>query len=496
MIRSPPRSLGRGRAAWVPGTGCGAGAVAETEFLTRYPGYPATSALDELRATEYAHLDHDGEVYLDYTGAGVYAQAQLRAHHERLASRAFGNPHSTNPSSTASTELVDSARRAVLRFLNASADEYAVIFTPNASGACRLVGEAYPFGRGRDLVMTFDNHNSVNGIREFARRAGARRRYVPLVPPELRVADGAVPAALRRRRGLFAFPAQSNFTGVQHPLSWVETAHEAGYDVLLDVAAYLPVNRLDLSRVRPDFLPISWYKVLGYPTGVGCLVARHEALARLRRPWFAGGTIAAVSVGAEWHRLLPDETAFEDGTLNFLHIPDVEFGLSWLDTIGRDLIRSRVRDLTGWLLERLAGLRHASGRPMVRLYGPAGTQGRGGTVAFNLLGPDGRVVDERLVAAESAEAGLSLRTGCFCNPGAGEGAFDIGRRQLRAAARSGAGTVEEYLDQIGLPTGGAVRVSFGVASTLADVQRLLGFLDKTYRDRQTDPAGPPPRPNR
>ena len=467
--------------------------MAETDFRERYPGYAATARIDELRATEYAHLDRDGEVYLDYTGAGVYADAQLRAHHERLRDRAYGNPHSENPASVASTELVESARRAVLRFLNASPDEYVVIFTPNASGACRLVGEAYPFGRGRDLVMTFDNHNSVNGIREFARRRGARRRYVPLTAPELRVADLAVGEALRRRRGLFAFPAQSNFTGVQHPLTWVDKAHRAGYDVLLDVAAFLPTNPLDLSEVRPDFVPISWYKVLGYPTGLGCLVARRPALARLRRPWFAGGTITAVSVGTEWHELAPDESAFEDGTLNFLSIPDLEFGLSWLDTVGRDLVRERVRDLTGWLLEELGRLRHANGEPLARIYGPAGLDCRGGTVAFNLLDPAGAVVDERRVAIEAATASISLRTGCFCNPGAGEGAFKIPRRRLRGSQHWGVRTVDQYLTMLGVPTGGAIRVSFGTASTFTDVERLLDFLATTYRDRPADSAGLAPR---
>ena len=453
---------------------------------------PEPPGLDELRATEYAHLGD--EVYLDYTGAGVYARAQLDAHRERLAGRAFGNPHSEHPASVASTVLVESARRAVLRFLNADPAEYAVIFTPNASGACRLVGEAYPFGRRRGLVMTFDNHNSVNGIREYARRARAPRSYVPLSPPELRVGDAAVTAALRRRRrGLFAFPAQSNFTGVQHPLRWVRQARERGYDVLLDVAAYLPVHDLDLSRVQPDFVPISWYKVLGYPTGVGCLVARREALAGLRRPWFAGGTIAAVSVSTEWHQPAPDETAFEDGTLNFLHIPDVEFGLSWLERIGRAAVRQRVGDLTAHLLGELSGLRHTGGTPMIRVYGPAGMRERGGTVAFNLLDADGRVVDERLVAAEAAAAGLALRTGCFCNPGAGEGAFAISRRQLRGSTRWGVRTIDEYLRRLGLPTGGAVRVSFGVASTADDVRRLLGFLSATYRDRRADVAGLAPR---
>jgi selenocysteine lyase/cysteine desulfurase len=463
------------------------------EFLARYPDYAATTRIDELRATEYAHLDRGGEVYLDYTGAGVYADSQIRAHRERLVSRAYGNPHSENPASAASTSLVESARRAVLRFLNAPADEYAVIFTANASGACRLVGESYPFGRGRDLVMTFDNHNSVNGIREFARRSGARRRYVPLDPPDLRIPDGSVTGALRRRRGLFAFPAQSNFTGVQHPLEWVGEAHGSGYDVLLDVAAFLPANPLDLSVTKPDFVPISWYKVLGYPTGLGCLVARRDALARLRRPWFAGGTITAVSVGTEWHEPATDETAFEDGTVNFLSIPDLEYGLNWVESVGRDVVRSRVRALTGWLLDALARLEHANGRPLARVYGPPGLDRRGGTVAFNLLDPDGEVVDERLVAREAGDAGISLRTGCFCNPGAGEGAFRIGRRQLRGSSRWGVRTIDEYIAMIGLPTAGAIRVSFGIASTFGDVQRLLDFLERTYRDRRASSEGLAPR---
>jgi selenocysteine lyase/cysteine desulfurase len=467
------------------------------EFHTRYPEYAATARLDELRRTEYAHLDHAGEVYLDYTGAGVYSQSQLRAQHERLAARGYGNPHSENPSSMASTDAVESARHAVLSFLNASADEYAVIFTPNATGACRLVGEAYPFGRDRGLVMTFDNHNSVNGIREFARRAGARRRYVPLVAPDLRVDDAVLlrtlRPGLRRRRGLFAFPAQSNFTGVQHPVEWVDRAHELGYDVLVDAAAFIPTNPLDLSVVKPDFVPLSWYKVFGLPTGLGCLVARWEALSRLRRPWFAGGTIAAVSVLADWHQMLSDESAYEDGTLNFLHIPDVEFGLQWISGIGHELIRDRVRCLTGWLLYRLAGLTHSNGSPMVRVYGPGGIRMRGGTVAFNLLTPGGAIVDERLVAAEAARAGLSLRTGCFCNPGAGEGAFDIGEESMRGSTRWGVRTIDEYLNLIGLPSGGAVRVSFGVASTVDDAERLLDFVARTYRDRRIDTAGLAPR---
>ena len=54
------------------------------------------------------------------------------------------------------------------RHFNASPDEYMVIFTQNATGALKLDRRVLPFGPGDTYFLTFDNHNSVNGIREFA----------------------------------------------------------------------------------------------------------------------------------------------------------------------------------------------------------------------------------------------------------------------------------------------------------------------------------------
>jgi selenocysteine lyase/cysteine desulfurase len=467
-------------------------------FQAAYPSYLATTGLDDLRAAEYGYLDAGKHTYLDYTGAGLPAEAQVRAHVQRLGERCFGNPHSENPASAASTQLIERTRHAVLKYFGAPAEEYAVIFTANASAACRLVGEAYPFGRGNHLVLTSDNHNSVHGIREFARARGAAVAYVPFGSPQLRVDDDAVRTALRRygpsrglHGGLFAYPAQSNFTGVQHPLGWIDVAHEHGYDVLLDAAAYVPANRLDLSVHRPDFVPVSWYKMFGYPTGVGCLIARREALARLERPWFAGGTISAVSVmAADWHALSAGEAGFEDGTPSFLHIPDVEFGLSWASDIGIGLIHERVRCLTGWLLDRLAAMRHGNGMPMVRLYGPANTVQRGGTVAFSLLRPRGDAIDVRAVERDMAVAGISVRTGCFCNPGAAEAAFALTVADVTRARQSNARTSDDYAAGAGIPGGGAIRASVGLASNFADVDRLLAAIERTYRDQeQAEPDG-------
>ena len=146
-----------------------------SDFHAAYPDYATTSRLDELRADEYTYLDAGGHTYLDYTGAGLPARLPARSR-TRTGSTAgcYGNPHSENPTSTASTNLVERTRERVLEHLGADPAEYVVVFTPNATGACRLVGEAFPFRPAAACRCSpLDNHNSVNGLREFARARGA-----------------------------------------------------------------------------------------------------------------------------------------------------------------------------------------------------------------------------------------------------------------------------------------------------------------------------------
>jgi molybdenum cofactor sulfurtransferase len=453
-------------------------------------------AFDELRRREYARLDATGQVYLDYTGAGLYADSQLAEHLQLLRTNVFGNPHSLNPTSAAMTELVERARAAVLGFFRADPDEYVAIFTPNATGALRLVGEAYPFRAGDRFMLSFDNHNSANGIREFARARGAETTYVPSVPPELRVNEELLSRYLTEVSGhhhnLFAYPAQSNFSGVQHPLDWIERAHARGWDVLLDAAAYVPTNRLDLSRWHPDFVALSFYKMFGWPTGVGALIARRDALAKLERPWFSGGTIVAAFVQRQWYQSAPGAAHFEDGTVDFLNLPAVEIGLRYLERIGIETIHSRVEALGSHLLDSLGSLRHSNAAPVAMIYGPRDFDRRSATIAFNFLHADGGVVDERYVDRVARDQRISLRTGCFCNPGAGEVAFTISRETLVGGELGEGMTLDDYIRAIGLPSGGAVRASLGLASNFADVERFNAFA-RTFIDLTAVPDDLPLR---
>lgn len=470
--------------------------AAEAAFIAAQPAFDPDGTFAALRAAEYGRLDELDEVYLDYTGGGLHAASQIDAHAELLRTTVLGNPHSNNPTSLATTALVERARAKVHEFFGAPADDYLCVFTANASAALRLVGEAYRFGPGSTFALTFDNHNSVNGIREFARRRGARIEYIPVVAPELRLDRGATSATLaaadRNQHNLFAFPAQSNFSGVQHPLDLVDEAHAAGWDVLVDAAAFVPTNRLDLAQLGADFVSVSFYKIFGFPTGVGCLLVRRDRLGTLQRPWFAGGTITIASVQGDGHYLHDDEAGFEDGTVDYLNLPAVTTGLEHVERVGRDAIHERVMALTAWLLDALAELRHANGAPLVHVHGPTDTSGRGGTVTFTMRDPDGRPIDDRRVEELANRVEISLRTGCFCNPGAGEIAHHLGAAQMRAwfgrnEAVSFLQLRAELLTEHDLLVA-AIRVSVGIASNFTDVFRLLCFL-QGFVDRRVDEIG-------
>ena len=436
---------------------------------------------ESWRACELVRLDRQGLTYVDYTGAPPFAVSLLDADANRLRGAIHGNPHAQSGPSLESTHDLDAARSAILAFLNADPAHYTVILTANASAACRLVAESFPFGSGGEFAMVADNHNSVNGIREFARARGAQVRVVPL-DEELRLdAHYGEVVGDRTSRGpsLFAFPAQSNFSGVRHSLGLVEAARRAGWRVLLDAAALLPTSDLDLRVVQPDFLCLSIYKITGFPTGVGALVARHEALADLVRPSFAGGTVRWVSVTHGRHLMAEGPDRFEDGTPNFLGAGAVPGALRSLGASGRSRLGRHLGALTAELLAGLTAMRHRNGRPRIRLHGPAGSRDRGATVAFTVLASDGAPVPFWEVEETARESRIALRGGCFCNPGCAERAFGLADGSMMACldALGDRFTIPAFAGCVGDRAVGAIRVSLGLGSVRRDVDRVLGFFD-------------------
>lgn len=452
-----------------------------TDFIKKYPAYAETSAIDEIRKKDFQRLDKNKHIYLDYTGGNLYAESQVEQHHQMLKNNLFGNPHSFNPSSMYSTHLVEETRAHVLTYFNAG-DGYYCVFTQNASGALKIVGESYPFDSNSHFLLTFDNHNSVNGIRQFAKARNAGYTYNPLLQDNLRLDEAALEKNLdlhsKAENKLFAFPAQSNVSGVKHPLSWIKKAQEKGWDVLLDAAAYVPSNKLDLSVHKPEFVSISFYKIFGYPTGLGCLLIKKEAFNKLRKPWFAGGTIKVVSVRGDGFYFENGHPRFEDGTVNYLDIPAIKIGLQYIESIGIDAIGKRIESLTGYALDEMQKLKHDNGVPLVQIYGPKDITSRGGTISMNFFDKNGKMFGFMDVEKEAAKHNISVRTGCFCNPGIDETNHSFTEEELKNyfLNRSDGDFLEmiEFLDKLR----GAVRISLGYISTYADVTAFVSFAQQ------------------
>jgi molybdenum cofactor sulfurtransferase len=174
--------------------------------------------------------------------------------------------------------------------------------------------------------------------------------------------------------------------------------------------------------------------------------------------------------------------AFEDGTLNYLSIPAVEIGLRHINGVGIEAIHGHVMVLTAQLLDRLADLRHNNGHHLVHVYGPAGIERRGGTITMNFFDAEGNLIHPREIEREATRRRISLRTGCHCNPGAGETALGISEERMAGFFKPQARrNLDRFMHVVDDMKAGAVRASLGIASNQADIDTFVefavGFLD-------------------
>src|SRR2546423_8552501 len=244
-----------------------------------------------------------------------------------MASALLGNPHSASASSQHASRIIDDTRLRVLRFFNASPDNFDVIFVANATAAIKLVADAF---RDSDGGFWYgyhaDAHTSLVGVRELAARGTRCFR------DDAEVDEWISRLTMKgindeQHLGLFAYPAQSNMTGHRPPLAWCEQIrhHATGYSssriyTLLDAAGFVSTCPLDLSDVSsaPDFMALSFYKIFGFPDLGALIVLKGSGDVLRRRKYFGGGTVDMVITGAEeWHskRNTSLHSSLEDGTV-------------------------------------------------------------------------------------------------------------------------------------------------------------------------------------
>jgi molybdenum cofactor sulfurtransferase len=452
------------------------------EFKNLYPEYNTTLALDELRKKEFGQLEQEALTYLDFASSNLYAPSQVQNHVRLLNEQLLSNPASNTPTGKRSRQLIEESREYLLNYFNTSSKEYLCIFTQNATEAIKLVAENYPFEAGDHLLMSLDNHRAVSSIFEKALQKEASLNFTPVNHTDLRLNERMLIDHLDQlvygKNKLFVFPAQSNLSGVKHGLEWVNISRSKGWNVLLDGTAYLAGSQLDLQQYPADFVSMSFYKIFGYPSGLGALLISRSAFDKLLRPWNANTHHQSKSSS-----LQEDATLFESGSLNYQQIPAIPLGLKWLQNIGQEIIEKRIETLTSWMLDSLQSLRHTNGKRVVKLYGPKNTTKRGGTICFNFLSPEGELYQAEKTEALAARFNICLKAAGHSNPGTLKIAHSTNEEELYPYYNKQ--SQKNALDLFGEAASdqNALRISLGYISDFKDVYRFFVFC-KRFIDKQ------------
>nr|XP_030732428.1 molybdenum cofactor sulfurase isoform X11 [Globicephala melas] len=480
----------------LPGAALGSGQGESAGRIARFQDAQQQKAIHCI-----LHQPLRGTVYLDHAGATLFPQSQLTSFTKDLMENVYGNPHSQNSSSRLTRDTVEQVRYRILAHFHTSPEDYTVIFTAGSTAALKLVAEAFPWlppgpeSSGSHFCYLTDSHTSVVGMREVV--AAMNITSIPVRPEDMWLAEEQDATAASDADGqplhLFCYPAQSNFSGTRYPLSWIEEVKSGRmcpvggpgkWFVLLDAAAYVGTSPLDLSVHGADFVPLSFYKIFGFPTGLGALLVNSRSAPLLRKTYFGGGTATAYLAEEDFY--IPRESVaerFEDGTISFLDVIALKHGFDVLERLtgGMENIRQHTFTLARYTYAALSALRYPNGAPVVQIYSDSefsSPEVQGPVISFNMLDDNGNIIGYSQVDKMASLHNIHVRTGCFCNTGACQRHLGISDEMVKKHLQAGhvCGDDVDLID--GQPTG-SVRISFGYMSTLEDAQAFLRFIIAT-----------------
>jgi len=171
-------------------------------------------------------------------------------------------------------------------------------------------------------------------------------------------------------------------SGFRYDLAKVRAiAGSNGIPVVADAAQAAGLIEIDLGRTPLDFMAGTFSKWLMGPAGIGYLYVSDRFLGA-KPP--SAGWLAATNVGA-WDvrhcELAEDAMRFQGGIPNLVGVAGALAAVRLLKQIGREFIEARVRELTGYTLDRLEELG-------VDIWTPRADDRRAGIVFFRTPGCD------------------------------------------------------------------------------------------------------------
>lgn len=344
-------------------------------------------------------------IYLDSAATSQKPQVVIDAVAEHLASHNANVHRGVYALAQEADAAYDSARERVRAFVGADEQRHSTIFTGNVTVAINLV--AYAWGRTNVgpgdavLITQMEHHANIVPWQQLCAERGAELRYLE-VDEQGELSLAALDEELARGDvRLLAFAHVSNVLGTINPVAeMVARARAAGAVTLIDGAQAVPQMPVDVAAIDADFYAWTGHKALG-PTGVGVLHGRRELLEAMP-PFLTGGDmIASVDFqSASWNEL---PMKFEAGTPPVAEAVGLAAATDYLNEVGMERVRAHERELTAYLLARLADVQG------LRIVGPPDAERRGGLVSFTIEG-----IHPHDIAELADRGGVCIRAGHHC----------------------------------------------------------------------------------
>ncbi|CAF4128802.1 unnamed protein product [Rotaria sp. Silwood2] len=437
------------------------------EFIAAHPEYGYNGTIDELYKNEFSNHYPSDRIYLDHAGTTLYTQSQLDAHFNQLRTLTLNNPHSEQEDSK-SLLLIQECIELILSIFDTSSRYYSIIFTLNTTHACQLLSSLFPFSLKSEYAYMIDSHNSLIGIRQQVKLKGGSFSIIDY-PSKIynqennSDKDWSFRCACRSSSCLssdiesnvpyyclFATPAENNFNGLRPPLdkllgpfinareNQIENfpipihrypSKECHWLTLVDCAKYLSTKSFSLSLYPVDFVVLSFYKIFGYPTGLGALIIRNESLKILNKEnYFGGGSVEYISPYDDSRvEYKSGINAFIHGTIPFTTILSIYDGFQLIiNKLSYKHISLHTQCLIDYCRNEMLKLTYSNGQILCLFYDVRNNfiyengYSYGPILNFNLYNIHGQFLSCRLIQRIAADHNIILRVGTFCAPGASQ----------------------------------------------------------------------------
>ena len=338
------------------------------------------------------------------------------------------------------TELHESARAKIAKFLNASSPSE-IVFTRGATEGLNLVassfGEAF-LKEGDEVIISAMEHHSNNVPWQLLEmRKGIKIKVIPITEDgELRVDE--YEKLFDERTKLVSVTHVSNVLGTVNPVKELATiAHSHNVPILIDGAQSVPHIKVDVRDMDCDFYAFSGHKIYG-PTGIGALYGKAEWLEKL--PPYQGGGEMIKNVHFGHTEFEDAPLKFEAGTPDYVGSHSLATAIDYVESLGLDNIAAHEHELLEYATKRLESI------PGMRIFGKA--KKKSAVISFvvgNIHPLDLGTLLDRL--------GIAIRTGHHC--------------------------AQPLVESLGVQS--VARASFGLYNTLKEVDALFNGIERVMK---------------